>query len=423
MPGGAGDDEGRGMDPEAQVHRGAAALLAANWCEAADGRWGYTRPDPFKYPDQFLWDSCMCAVAWAHVDPARARRELRSLAAAQRPDGHIGHTVFWRGPVRWNRALAYNVVRRRDPATWTIQPPLLGWAWARVHERAPDEGFRVRGVRVLGRLHAWLERERAGPDGLLGILQPDESGLDATPAYDRPLGWRAHPRPGFLLLVQANRRRRFSYRRAVAAGAFHAVDVLVNTAWALSWHGLARLGVTGAEDRAREVTAAIVRRLYDPDRGIFFPRGPGGRPLRVATWAGLAPLALPGLPEEVGRRLVGEHLLHPGRFGLPWPVPSVSADEPSFRPGDTGWPIRRYWRGPSWPFTPPFLVPGLLRLGEHGAARDLVGRLVAQAAREGFREYHDPVSGRGLGGRAFAPGAVLLDLMALTAPGRPARSG
>ena len=315
----------------------AARLLRANWHEGRTPNgteYGYTRPDPAKYPDQFFWDSCLHAVAWSHIDPSRARRELRTLAAAQRPDGLIGHTVFWDGRVRLKRAFSYNLVRRSDRSTATIQPPLLAWAWAEVADRSPDDpGFRREGLPALRRLHAWLDRERGDRDGLLGILQPDESGLDATPAYDAPLGPRAHPYPGFLLLLRFNRRRRFSYRRAVADGGFHAIDPLVNAAWALAWEGMARLGEPGAAERAERVTATLVARLWDPERAIFHPRGPGGRRLAVATWAGLAPLALPRLPDEIARRLAEEQLLDPRRFWLPFPVPSVSAQEPSFRRG------------------------------------------------------------------------------------------
>jgi glycogen debranching enzyme len=241
-----------------------------------------------------------------------------------------------------------------------------------------DQGYRAEGLPALRRYHAWLDRERADGDGLLGILQPDESGLDATPAYDGPLGRRAHP---------------------------------VNAAWALAWEGMARLGEPGAAERAERVTAALVARLWDPRRAIFHPRGPGGAPLRVATWAGLAPLALPRLPEEVARRLAEEQLLHPGRFWLPSPVPSVSAQEPSFRPGDTGWPIRRYWRGPTWLFATRFLVDGLVRAGRRAEARELAGRTAALVMREGFREYYDPRTGRGLGARAFGVSAIALDCL------------
>ncbi|MBJ7455090.1 MAG: hypothetical protein JHC74_03420 [Thermoleophilia bacterium] len=408
-PDGAGAGAGR-------LHDAAAQLLRANWRSgrAADGtQYGYTRPDPAKYPDQFLWDSCLSAVAWSHVEPARARRELRTLLAAQRADGHIGHTVFWGGPVRLSRALGYNVVHRRDRATATIQPPLIAWAWAEVADRSPDDpGFRTEGLEGLRRYHAWLERERADADRLLGILQPDESGLDATPAYDGPLGWRAHPRPGFLALLRFNRRRGFSYRRVVADGGFHATDVLVNTGWALAWEAMGRLGEPGAQARSAEIVEALVAHLWDERDGIFHPRGPRGERLRVATWAGLAPLILPGLPPEIRRRLVDEHVLRAGRFAVPFPVPSVSVQEATFRRRHTGWPIRRYWRGPSWIFSTRFVIDGLLAAGRTEAARDLARRTEALVLREGFREYYDPFTGAGMGGRAFSVSAMALDCRA-----------
>jgi len=372
----------------------------------------YTRPDNDKYPDQFYWDSCLIALAWSQLDPSRARDELRTLAASMHRSGHLGHTVFWSGPVRLARLPAYNVHRRRDRTTATIQPPLLGWAWAEIADRSPDDpGFRAEG-RVIVRHHLeWLHRTRAEADGLIGILQPDETGLDATPAFDRPLGWRAHPYPGFAMLVHANRRRGFDYRSARAAGAFTAIDALVNTAWALSWYGLARLGDPDAADRAAAIVAALETRLWDAERGMFFAEGPDGTRLPVATWAGLAPLALPGLSPEIAARLIDDQLLNRARFWLPWPVPSTSAEEPSFRPGDTGWPIRRYWRGPTWPFTWWFVHQGLRMHGRDDAARELAVRIAVLIDREGMREYYNPISGHGLGARHFAVSAIALDLL------------
>src|SRR5207245_185599 len=95
------------------VTLGARQILERNW---RDGRsagglvFGYTCPDPVKYPDQFFWDSCFHAVAWSRFDPARAMRELRSLAALQQDSGMIGHTTFWQGPVRPSRAFTYNLL-------------------------------------------------------------------------------------------------------------------------------------------------------------------------------------------------------------------------------------------------------------------------------------------------------------------------
>ena len=44
----------------------------------------------------------------------------------------------------------------------------------------------------------------------------------------------------------------------------------------------------------------------------------------MVTWAALSPLALPDLPEEIGRRLVEEHLLNDREFLTPVAPPSVA---------------------------------------------------------------------------------------------------
>jgi len=74
----------------------AERTLRGGWVEGVrDGeRFGYTRPSPSRYPWQWYWDSCFAAIAWRRFDPARARRELETLLAAQRPNGFIGHTIF-----------------------------------------------------------------------------------------------------------------------------------------------------------------------------------------------------------------------------------------------------------------------------------------------------------------------------------------
>jgi hypothetical protein len=388
------------------------AVLDGGWTEGVSRAgipFAYTRPAR-RYPEQFFWDSCFHAVAWSRIDPARARAELRTLVAAQRPDGLIGHTIFWHRSVRPSRAPIYNVLRRSDAATWTIQPPLLGWAWAETAARSPDDaGFAAEGLDPILAYHRWIERERGDADGLVGILQPDESGLDATPAYDGPLGWRSHSRPGFLALVRFNRRRGYDYRRIVRDGGFHATDVLVNTALALSWSHLARLGHPDGRARAARITEALVARLYDPSRGLFFPEGPDGRRLPVSTWAWLSPLALDDLPEEIGRRLVEEHLLDPRRYWLPFPVPSTSAAEPAFRAGRIGRIFPRYWRGPTWLFATVPILQGMLRLGYRDEARDLVGRTTELVRRAGFCEYYNPRTGEGLGARPFTTSTIVID--------------
>ena len=405
------------VQPYSDIFAGARQVLEANWREGRNDcgvEFGYTCPDATKYPDQFFWDSCFQALAWSRFDPNRAMRELRSLAAAQQSSGLIGHTTFWHGPCRLSRALTYNILERNAAQTATIQPPLLGWVWAEVAERAGDASFADEGRAVLTRFHEYLDRERGDADGLIGILQPDETGLDATPAYDGPLGWRSHPKLGFLALQYFNRSRRYDYRRVVADGGFHATDVLVNTAWIMGWEGLARLGAPGATGRAHQLSHALVRRLFNEKKGFFYAEGPDGAQLEVSTWAGLAPLALSHVPVDICHRVADEHLLDPERFWLSFPVPSTAATEPSFIPGrDRCYWMERYWRGPTWLFATWFILRGLLRLGRDDAATHLIDRTVALLRQSGFREYFNPLTGEGFGAERFGVSTLVVECASL----------
>ena len=332
---------------------------------------------------------------WRRFEPARARAELESLLRAARPDGFIGHTIFWDRPVSLLRRSFYNVRKRSSPMSETIQPPLLAWAW-RIAVGDPAAEPRIAAH------HEWLARNRdLDGDGLLWIVQPDESGLDSSPKFDPVWGRRAHARLGFPCLVRRNRRLGWDARRILAAGGPVLCEVVVNVLWCLAELALGR----------RSLTPAIVERLYDRERGLFLDEArPGGARPAVETWAALAPLALPDLPEEIGRRLVEEHLLDPRRFWLPLPPPSVAATEPSFEPGGGRGPLRRYWRGPSWVNAAWLLWLGLVRLGyeEHAAA--MAGALRDAALSEGLREYFDPRDGRGLGAEDFAWSALLVEM-------------
>ena len=184
-------------------------MLDAGWAEGErDGvPYAYTRPSPGRYPWQWYWDSCFAAIVWRRFDPARSRAELETLLRASRPDGFVGHVVFWERPVSLQRSIYYNVTSRSAPMTSTIQPPLLAWAWRiAVGDPAAEP--------AIARHHRWLAASRdLEGDGLLWLVQPDESGLDSSPKFDPVWGWRAHGRLGFPGLVARNRRLGWDARR------------------------------------------------------------------------------------------------------------------------------------------------------------------------------------------------------------------
>jgi len=374
--------------------------LRANWVDGVRAvdrvPFAYTRPSPGHYPWQWYWDSCFAAIVWRRFDPDRARSELETLLAAQRSDGFIGHTIFWDGPPRDIRRFTYNCTSRSATMTASIQPPALAWAWRIAVDDPAAE------PRILSH-HRWLAANRdLDGDGLIWIVQPDESGLDASPQFDAIWGRRAHGRPGFIGLVHRNRRLGYDLRRIDAHGGPVCCEVMTNVLY-----GLSRLALGEPS-----LTPAIVARMYDERSGLFWPLArPEPRRRPALTWAALSPLALPDLPEAIGRRLIDDYLLRADRFWLPVAPPSVSADDPSFSVDDKFFPgVRRYWRGPMWINAAWLLWLGLTRLGYREQAEQLEQSITRTVLAQGLREYYNPYSGRGMGAVNFAWSALAIEL-------------
>ncbi len=393
-------------DDRAAIREICGSTLRQNWREGtrnSDGTpFAYTCPSPAHYPWQWYWDSCFTAISWRHFDPERSRRELESLLAAQREDGFIGHTIFWNTPLTGRRRFTYNVTSRNAPMTASIQPPVLAWAW-RIAVGDPTK------EPAIARQYDWLAANRdLDGDGLIWIVQPDESGLDASPQFDPIWRWKAHDRAGFILLVRRNRRLKYDLRRIVGAGGPVCCEVATNVLHALSLRALGR----------PSLTPTIVDRMYNETTGLFEPlvrpephrQAPHQHP--PTTIAGLAPLALPDLPDHIGRRLVEEHLLDPERFWLPVPPPSVPPTEPTFSTREDGflW-IRRYWRGPTWINAAWLVWLGLVRLGYREQADELARRLATAVKANRLREYYDPYTGRGMGAVEFAWSTLILEIL------------
>jgi hypothetical protein len=387
-------------DDRATIHAACGAVLDGNWRggrRRGDGvAFGYTCPSPGHYPWQWYWDSCFTAITWRRLEPERARIELESLLAAARTDGFIGHTIFWNTPLTGARRFTYNIVAASDSMTSSIQPPLLAWAW-RIAIGDPALEPRI------GAHHDWLEHNRdLDGDGLLWIVQPDESGLDASPQFDPIWRWRAHSLPGFVALVRRNRKLGYDLRRIAGAGGPVVCEIATNVLYSLARVAVGR----------PSLTETLIERCYDERRGLFTPLvRPALTEPPPVTWSALAPLALPDLPESIGRRLVEEHLLDPRRFWLPAGPATVAADEPSFQRGDRGrLGQHRYWRGPVWINSAWLLWLGLVRLGYDAAAAELVQRVARTVARGGVCEYYDPVSGAPLGQRQFGWSTLIMEL-------------
>jgi len=391
----------------------------AAWC---DRDFDFVCPSKTTYPFQWFWDSCFHAIVLSHLDPVRAESELTSLLANQQPDGLVPHVTFWQREEFEVRLADYSIAYRTPYFSDCMQPPVLAEAIAAVAARGRGALFLREVLPAARRYFDWLHDVRdPDGDGLIAVLQADETGLDESPKFDEYLGVSGDDRPDYdaawhsvadpYAEVGRDPARMFALDRFIDE------DVMVNTIYAENQRVLSELlaqieDTAGAAEfaaRAVRTREALVAKCWDPDAGLFWDlAGLAERPLRTSTFTSLLPLLLPDLPEPIAGRLVGQ-LEDPSAYRTPWPIPTVSRREAAFRPGAIGEHL--LWRGAAWVNVNWYLCRGLRRHGQAGVARRIEDSTAAMVERWGFREYYDTLSGEGHGAPDFSWTALILDLL------------
>jgi glycogen debranching enzyme len=390
----------------------------AAWC---DRDYDFVCPSKTTYPFQWFWDSCFHAIVLSHLDSVRAESELTSLLANQQPDGLVPHVIFWQREAFEERLAAYSIAYRTPYFSDCMQPPVLAEAIAAVAARGRRETFLREVLPAARRYFDWLHTVRdPDGDGLVAVLQADETGLDESPKFDEYLGVLGDNRPDYdaawhrvagpYAAVGRDPARMFALDRFIDE------DVMVNTIYAenqsVMGDLLTQVGDTagGADFKARALRTrqALVAKCWDPDAGLFWDlAGLAEKPLRTSTFTSLFPLLLSELPEPIARRLI-DQLEGLTAYGTPWPIPTVSRREPEFRPGALG--DHLLWRGAAWVNVNWYLCRGLRRHGRADIAKRIEDSTATMVERWGFREYYDTFTGEGHGAPDFSWTALILDL-------------
>jgi hypothetical protein len=424
---------------ETAVWEAAARVLDANWTGTA------TVPSPGLYPHQWTWDSAFVSIGLARHRPERARAELLSLFRGQWSTGLLPHIIFdssvarhayFPGPDFW-RSRAQPAAPRGVDTSGLAQPPLqalaalrlvrCGAAWDTGSDESEQRAFLGRLYPLLAAQHAYLERERdvAGL-GLVSVCHPWESGLENSPAWDRPLeAVRPRTSPyGRGHAESADADRHVSLVRSMRDAGYRAEylrddhpfvveDPLFNAVFLASTRALAEVAeLAGADpgphrEAAERIRHAMLDRLWDRETCCFRARDVRtGQLIPVATIAGFAPLLDPELPAPVVRGLV--ELLLSARFAgaTGYPVPTCDVQSSAFDRGG-------FWRGPTWVNTNWLLWLGALTHHLDAVADLLLASTLRLVRQSGFREYFDPFDGTGRGSHDFSwSAALVLDLLA-----------
>ena len=405
---------------------GAIQVLHANR-HAGQSRWENRRfdfvcPSNVTYPFQWLWDSCFHAIALTHVDVKLAQQEILCLLQAAQPDGFIPHMILWEREKYLEQIATYSIAMLNDYLTAISQPPVLAQAVERVFHVGRDQAFLTSVLPRVKAYYRWWMRDRdPDHDNLVAIIQPDESGLDALPAYDALVQMETIDVTGLRRAMDrifaAYAPFRHDLALLMAQGIFVIEDLLVNCVYAQGLRSLARLCETVQEQQdadefaqlAQRVERALIDKCYDDQHGIFFDLlGAEEKPSGVITVTSLLPLMLESLDEKICKRLVEDHLHNPNEFWLPYPIPSVAAHEKTFDPeAKTG----LLWRGSTWVNMNWFLFAGLRQHGYADIAYELADRTCAMVQRSGLREYYSPYSGIGYGAPNFGWTTLILDFL------------
>jgi glycogen debranching enzyme len=348
----------------------------------------------------------------------------------QEDNGFVGHMVFWKQvlPHRPSDVLQARprLQSLRPHMSALIQPPLIAQAVKRIHEESEDRLFLCEMMPKLVRFHDWLAMNRSPDgDGLVCLISPFESGIDWKPSFDEVIGQRERRTPRNLFTSKLywravcidawNFAHGYDLGRIFAKDAFLVKEVAFNTIYACDLRALAQLcELVGLGDRASQygeraqlVGNSILNKMYDSETAAFYDIGAKtGKQLKVLTAMSFFPIILPEIPDAISRNMIERHFFDEKQFASPYPIPSVSISDPSFRAGES----LAIWRGPTWPAVNWFLYKCLHRTGFVTAADRLYRSLRELIERSGFREYYNPFTGEGYGAKNFTWAGLIVDM-------------
>lgn len=437
------------MNPESVIEK-AMKVLEENWLDLGNGL-GFTMPSDCLYPFQWNWDSGFIAYAYAHIAPSKALSEMRALFSGQWDNGFLPHMVFHKkhanyfpGPDVWNCKSGSNVPRGLHTSGIT-QPPVVALTIWHLYEivKETDEEHALEILREfypkILHCHRHLKATRDPENsGLITIMHPWESGLDNSPRWDEALEQvesmdmsqfdrhdtacvSADTRPSdeeygkYLYLVTLMRNECYDHAAMYDDFPFKIKDIIFSSIFQIANSKLLKMAtelgeqLPEAEEWMQQFGTSISSRCWHKDDQFFYDIDLTTNTLITKkSVAGLSPLMTDAITADQ-RTAVMKHLFG-GEFcgdgACPFNLaPSTPLKEAFFNPN-------LYWRGPIWINMNWLLWHALRDHGETEKAQAMKQAMLQLVTENGFWEYYNPETGKGLGATNFSwTAALVIDLL------------
>lgn len=402
-----------------RIHQMNRQVGVADWCAHS---YDFSCPSHLTYPFQWFWDSCFNAIALSHIDSKKAEAELVSLMKNQHGDGFISHVTFWQRDAFEEMVSTYAIAFRNKYLTDEMQPPLLAEAVSAVAARGRGEAFLKEILPGVKRFYDWLDAVRSPyGDGLIRVVQPDETGLDHSPKWDELMEIKDEENAswfkGWNLICDKYIPFNRDPKKMFEVDYFAVADVMVNAIYIENLRVLSKLFLQIGDnlsakifdDRGNKAKSSLEQLCWDDTDGLYYDiNGKVNKKIRVNTFSSLMPLLLPDLEPQRRDRLMA-HLLDPKEYWATYPIPSVAMNHPTYRPDTVGGNL--VWRGPTWMNSNWYLARGLIRHGRLDLARHIAAQSIELVKKSGVREYYNPSTGAGWGAPDFSWSTVLIDLV------------
>ena len=374
----------------------------------AGRRWIFARPD--GTPDHwqiFEWDSFFNALELGVESSKHAMDAVTAVLQTQYANGNIPN---WRS--------------RFGGTPDRSQPPVGSYVILKLFQRLGDLDFLRSAYPTLEKWHAFWTSPKAGGrarrdgngDGLLEWGSDIELLPAAVPSWekDATLRQRAAWESGQDDLPNWDEAGANDETGTLTMNCLDLTSLYALDAWCLGQ--IAALldrdadAKRYAEEYAR-LRSLINANLWNEKEGFYFDRHWDGRFSTHKAASNFYPL-LAGIPDDRQARRIVQHLLNPAEFWGDYVIPTISRDDPAFKPTD-----QQYWRGTIWPPTNYLVYQGLKAYGFDAVAGEFARRSVNLFLRawEAFQlcpENFDSLTGEAGGQRyqSWGPLFVLVGL-------------